>query len=222
MADLGDRSLFVEFVPEASHEEWLMKKRPLDTRILRVKEQHGKRAREWRDLVHDADESEFADWPLTGPRTTTWCLAFLMKQPGGAADHHHIWRRTAGLAALDFGVAEHEQLMEMVKHAGAYDQLNLANSAAFEVVFRRLQTIEYTHLERLRDKPKGGGKGIAGLLSSEELEAFAGTTKGSGAMVSPALLEYVQKDVQKKSDLMKSLLKAKEYREAVIKMEKQG
>ena len=51
-------------------------------------------------------------------------------------------RRTANLSNNDFGVAEHEVLMEAVRWGAQYDQLDLSNSAAFEVLLRRAQTID--------------------------------------------------------------------------------
>ncbi len=133
-----------------------------------------------------------------------------------------LWRRAANLGVNDFGVQEHEALMEAMKQAVNYDQLNITNSAAMEVLMRRAQTIEYSHAERCREgfgQASGGGSGgkHAGGLTYEEQEAFAGSTRSSVCMVSPKLLEYVKEDMSRSSELMKSILKAREYREQIQK-----
>lgn len=121
----------------------------------------------------------------------------------------------------DFGVGEHEQILEVVKHAVMYDQLSIVNSVAFEVLLRRAQMIEYAHAERLKEhRSKGAGK-MGVFLSLEEQESFQGTTR-AGIMVAPALLDHVREDVSRKNELMKSLLKAKDFREQVQKLNKGG
>ena len=102
--------------------------------------------------MSDSVETEFTDWPVKGPRTVKWCLKYLNAQPGGPVEHHHLWRRTGGLTAADFGVTEHESIMEALKMSTTYDQYNVVNSAAFEVLLRRAQTIEYAHQERGRGR----------------------------------------------------------------------
>ena len=77
------------------------------------------------------------------------------------------------------------------------------------------------HAERMKDSgPSGGGGGNhkhAGSLTLEEHEAFAGTTCTSLTMVSPELLEYVKADMTRTSELMMSILKARESREQMAK-----
>ena len=230
LVEIDGEWTFCEFVKDKDLKQWMNKKRPLDSRILRIKSQHNKRHREWSEAVSDSKAKVFADWPLKGPRTAEWCLGFLNKQPGGAPDHHALWRRTTGLGIHDYGVQEHEQILEAVGHAVAYDQLDITNSAAFEILLRRAQTIEYAHLERARESTGGsssssgggkkGGKQQSGL-SFEEMESFAGTSRSSVVMVAPALLEHVREDVSKRSELMKSLLKSREYREQMRKGDKE-
>ena len=151
-----------------------------------------------------------------------WCLRFLNQQQGGPVEHHRLWRRTGGLTPSDFGVTEHENIMEALKLACTYDQLNTANSAAFELLLRRAQTIEYAHQEKMREPggPKGGGGKqfpSGATLTMEEQEAFAGTSRYGVTMVCPRLLEHAKEDIARNSELMKSMLKAREFREAMLK-----
>jgi hypothetical protein len=215
----GSEAVAVEWVPEDGWKEWAHVKSPLDSRLLRIRMRGAKRFREWREGVEETSQASFPDWPLKGPRTSQWCLEYLNKQPGGAQDHHQLWRRQTNLKLTDFGVAEHESLMEAVKWGMCYDQTNLSNSAMVEVLLRRAQTIEYAHIHHLRDVPSAGGKekGSSGGLTYEEQEAFAGTTRDNGVMIAPELLEHVKADVGRNSELTKSLLKAREYREQMQK-----
>ena len=110
--------------------------------------------------------------------------------------------------------------MEAVKWGVEYDQYNMTNSAAFEVILRRAQTIEFSHAERLREQPVKGQKGgnqHAGGLTFEEQEAFAGTARSSTMMVCPALLDHVRDDVARQGDLMKTIVKSREFRETLRK-----
>ena len=125
-------------------------------------------------------------------------------------------------SAQDVGAQEPEQLMEVVKWSGRFDQVVLRNGAGLEVVFRRLPTVDYFPTEPVRDgapHDSGGGKG-AGSLTCEEQEALAGTSRTSVRMVSPELLEYVGSDATQSSELMKSIVKSREFRDQLSKSNK--
>ena len=106
-----------------------------------------------------------------------------------------------------WGVSEHFQLCQILKLAGEYDQNDLANPAAYEAVFRHVQTI-YSHLERARDQDS---KTSGGKLAAEEQLIFA------ALMIAPALLEHVLQEAGREASLAKNLVKAREAREALLK-----
>ena len=113
--------------------------------------------------------------------------------------------------------------MESIKQAVNYDQMNICNLASVEVVMRRAQTIEYSHAERCREGFGQAGASAgkhAGGLTYEEQDAFAGSTRTGVCMICPKLLEYVKEDMGRGAELMKSILKAREYREAITKNKK--
>eukprot|EP00974_Lingulodinium_polyedra_P077045 7459549-Lingulodinium_polyedra.AAC.1 len=101
-----------------------------------------------------------------------------------------MWRKATNLGAYDFGVAEHETLLEGLRLAALYDQYDVTNSAAFEHYLRRVQMIEYAHQEKLRDQqPRGSkGGGSSGGLAMEEQDAFLGSRRLGAAMVAPKLV----------------------------------
>ncbi len=114
----------------------------------------------------------------------------------------------------DYGAAEHEVIMETIKQGVTYDQYDITNSAPFEVLLRRAQASELADSERVREVGgnKGSGKGD-GILTFEEHEAFTSTMKTGVSMICPTLLDQVKEDVGTQGDLMKSLIKAREFRE---------
>ncbi len=108
-------------------------------------------------------------------------------------------------------------LCQLIEFAGCYDQLDLTNCAFAEAAFRRIQTIEWVHHERVRDSDVVAGDRI----TAEELSAFAGTSKTSDVlMVSPALLSHVKQVVETDVTIMKSVRKAREERE--LRRKKKG
>eukprot|EP00971_Amphidinium_carterae_P311747 6196242-Amphidinium_carterae.1 len=105
-------------------------------------------------------------WPLEGPRTARWCLQYLDKQSTGFEGHHERLRSLLKLDAGAWGIAEHYNILMAVKLAVEFDQVAVENLSSFELLFRRLQTIEFAYQERLRDqeaKSQGGSR-----LSPEE------------------------------------------------------
>ena len=81
--------------------------------------------------------------------------------------------------AADSGVAEHETFMEALKAACSCGQLNVGISAAFELLLRKAETIEYARQEKMKDQTgqKGSQKHLpAGATPTvEEKKAVAGT-----------------------------------------------
>jgi hypothetical protein len=182
-----------------------------DARILPIRTgPTGIRHREWREVADNITEEVFEDWPIKGPRTSLWCAQF-MRRRNSCADHHLMWRTTAKLQPEQWGVAEHETLLNIVEVAGGYDQLDLGNCAFAEAIFRRLQVIEWAYADKLRD---AGGTGGGSKLEYEEIAAFSGRSGHSenSLMVAPSLLEHVKLTVEKDAVILKNLRKAREER----------
>jgi hypothetical protein len=128
-------------------------------------------------------------------------------------------------------VSEHELALRVLESACQYDALDIVNLASVEALVRRLQLIEYAY--QIEEGAAlfnagggggggGGGKGgkgrgkataRAGLL--EEQAVFQGTHRDlAGVCVSPLLLDYVAKEVERDASVMKSVRKAREERRA--------
>lgn len=197
-----------------------------DARLLGLEFQGlSREQRIWRDVAKDCQQEALQDWNVPGPRTSQWCVQYLNRKSGGPPDHHKWWVSTNGLQADSWGVAEHENLMKVVDRLGRYDGLDLANLAGVELLFRRLQLIEYFWPEKGPGGGKGHGKGkeqkdkkSEDLSYRAEAAVFTGTHREYGnVMISPDLLEYVSKEIETDASIMKQVRKAREERAAASK-----
>jgi hypothetical protein len=129
-----------------------------------------------------------------------------------------------GLQQDSWGVQEHDNLSKIIDRLGRYDGLDLANIAGAELIFRRLQLIEYFYSEKGPGGGKGSGKGEKKDKKSDdgnykaEAAVFAGSHREFGdTMVAPELLDYVSKEIEKDASVMKQVRKAREERQAAAK-----
>ena len=159
-------------------------------------------------------------WTLTGPRTTRWCISYLVMEGLGFEGHHERFRNLCKVDAASWGIQEHLQLSMIAKHMIQVDQYNGYNSLSCEVVFRRLQTIEFAYAEKARESE---AKAVGGRLSLEEQQTFGGVTRQAGTlMVCPELLDHVRAEVERDATLAKHLRKAREERELARRAGKKG
>ncbi|CAK0894817.1 unnamed protein product, partial [Prorocentrum cordatum] len=213
----GKDSVFVEFSDE-DEGDFVKRVAPRpppkesaaqDARTLAIKFNPQGRMRDWRDVVDSCQQEEFEDFPVSGPRSMSWCLHFLRRRHT-PLDHHLMFRSTCSLKPEQWGVAEHETLLRIIELAGQYDQLDVTNLACMEAAARRVQTIEWAYHDKIRETDAGS----TSRLSIEEATAFSGLSRaGDLMMVAPALLEHVKLQVEKDAAIMKNIRKAKEERE---------
>lgn len=157
-------------------------------------------------------------WKVAGPRTAKWCLAYLSVEGLGLEGHHERFRQLCRLETSSWGVMEHFQLSMFVKHLIQTDMVNPCNSQGVELMFRRLQTIEYAHSEKAREAE---AKATGGKLSLEEQASFGSIVRQSGTlMISPDLLTHVKEEVERDAALQKNLRKAREERDLARKAAK--
>ena len=161
---------------------------PSDARTLAVKMGNLGRHRDFGTLAEECEEESFEDFPLMGPRTVSWCLGFLRKRRS-PSDHHILFKTVAKLQPECRGVVEHENLCQMVELAGSYDQDDLTNAAWAEAAFGRIQAIEWSYHEKVKEAESGMGD----RLTTDEVSAFSGSSRGSDVlMVAPHLLQHVK------------------------------
>ena len=171
----------------------------------------GTRVRTWATMSDDVREEPFADWPVGGPRSASWCVDFLMKEGRTLQQHHERFRQLAKAEATGWGIAEHAELCSVMEHLALFDQVDVTNLAGCEMMFRRLQTIEFSYLEKVRSQE---GQIAGGRLTPEEQAMFLGMTKASSSlMLCPALLDHVRAEAEKQGSLAKNLRKARDNRQ---------
>eukprot|EP00959_Pyramimonas_sp_CCMP1952_P308576 6458124-Pyramimonas_sp.AAC.1 len=79
-----------------------------------------------------------------------------MLENGGSALGHHVqWRSNIGLTLDDITVSTHLEFSKIFETALCYDQLDMSNLGALELVARQLQWCE----ERCREKILGAELG---------------------------------------------------------------
>ena len=103
-------------------------------------------------------------------------------------------------------MGEQETLCRILESMATYDQIDVFNSAAAEVVVRKIQLIEEKHRDRLLQHQ--------GLVDQgDDINLFTGApgTRG-GACVAPALQSWIAEQLAKESSVLKERRKAREER----------
>ena len=179
-----------------------------DARTLPITRDHdGKRFKEFREGALACKTCEFDDWPVEGPRTLKWVLGFILENGATPMGMHQTWRTNCRMQPGDGPVVEHEGWCRVLQLLISYDQLDGANLAACELIGRNIQRIQEKHKEKLISS--SGDDGMGG-----ETSLFMGMTHGSraGLCVSPALQQWMGKQLQEEAILTKERRKAREER----------
>ena len=181
-----------------------------DARVLDLEFRANVRVtRTWREVCEKLTMLQLAGWPVLGPRTCEWCCRFLNRRSGGPTDWHRFFRALYKLEKGDWGLEVHELALRLLERAGCFDGLDVCNLSILEELMRHAQLVEYAYLQESAGRDKGKGKGVAGL--SDEAAFFTGTYREAGnAMVSPDLLEWVGKEVERDAGVLKQLREARE------------
>jgi len=195
----------------------------VDARCLAVRSAGGERWRDWASVARECQEIEMDNWPVEGPRSAAWVVGYLARMGhGGPEGYHRWWRMVSRLSLVDWGVAEHAQLLRYLQLAGCWDQLDVSNLAVVEAICRRLQLIEYQYRERSREGARTAGgvmTGAAGsvagaaALHGEEVDLFDGIGRVAGGVcVAPNLTEWIAGELERTSRIDKQARKAREER----------
>ena len=171
------------------------------------------------DMVSKCHEVDMG-WRVVGPKTTKWCLNYLSVEGLGLEGHHERFRQLCRLETSSWGVMEHFQVSMFLRNLLQVDMLDGMNCQGIELMFRRLQTIEYAHSDRAREIES---KNTGGKLSLEEQASFGSVVRQSATlMIAPDLLTHVKEETERDAALQKNLRKAREERELWRKQNKSG
>jgi len=193
-----------------------------DARVLPIRTVGSRRHRTWPDIQAAMGQEAFSDWPLPGPeetRSTRWCVEYLVREEENIERHHERFKLLVKADAWSWGIQEHHSAAQTIKYLAEYDQLDICNSAGCELLFRRMQTIEFGYLETLREsEAKAAGGAASSRLTLEEQTLLSGAARSSGSlMIAPQLLEHARKETEREAGLLKNLQKVREGREALRK-----
>ena len=216
---LGDGSqIFCMRISEGGVVNFNNRDSACDRRILEVRfNALGSPERPLSEVVAASKEYDMK-WKMVGPRTTLWCLSYLSVEGLGFEAHHERFRQLCKVDAGAWGIQEHFQVSMFLRQLVQVDQLDACNSYGIELMFRRVQTIEYAHSERARENES---RSVGGKLSLEEQYTFGSLVRQAGTlMICPSLLEHVKSEVEKDVQLSKNMRKAREERELARKNKK--
>lgn len=176
----------------------------------------GTRERTWASTADECVLEGEGDWPRSGPRSTDWCLMCIKKEGRALELHHERFRQLVMGDYTWWGVSEHKEISSDLSLMALYDQYDVVNSAAAEAWFRRLQTTEFSYMEKVKD---GEAKTAGGLrLTPEEQAIFGGLACTIAAlMVSPPLLDFARLEAERAASLAKNLRRARGERQAARK-----
>ncbi|CAK0804061.1 unnamed protein product, partial [Prorocentrum cordatum] len=207
-------SLFVEWVAIGDESAFADRAVSPDCRLLPVRlDRAGRPFRTLENLVESCRQEHLPDF--IAPRTTMRCLEHLAGEGRSLESHFEHFKKLCGLQDSQWGMEEHASVISYLKALLQHDQVDASNILSVEMMFRRLQTIEYCYSDKLRERTAGSS---AGRLTADEQAAFGATARAeSRLMVSPALLESAKQELERDASLAKSLLKAREARESLGK-----
>lgn len=186
------KSIFCECINADMIEDFNGRPARCDSRILiRKKNALGSPERPLAELVAEMKEFPMG-WSLIGPRTSKWCLNYLVVESLGFEAHHERFRKLCKLEPSGWGVQEHFQLSMILRQLIQVDMVNGLNALGVELML--------------------------GKLSLEEQYTFGSLVRQAGTlMIAPSLLEHVKAEVQKDVELQKNMRKAREERDIARK-----
>ena len=175
---------------------------PVEMRTLAVRyDAREERHRDWRDAAAEFVEDEFADWPVSGPRTMVWLCRHWSRQGCTPVQWLDRYLAAEPYGAGDRSAHELRCLSEVFQTAGCYDQLNLGGCACFELLARRWQLILSAHAKSAASPDYSGGEHFEGLERRR-------------VGVAPQLQEYVAKKMKDEAEIEKQKDKARGLRAA--------
>ncbi|CAK0829782.1 unnamed protein product, partial [Prorocentrum cordatum] len=155
------------------------------------------------DAVARMVEHQWPDWPVTGPRATLWVCQFMKDNGLSPLGRHSKWRSEGRLALADGGVAEHERCCSYLEQMVCFDQLNVLDIAAAEMICRSIQVQEGRWRERF----------VSSADESLDSYLFYGTSSNRGGVcVHPQLLAHVSAELSKEYAVANERRKAREER----------
>ena len=181
--------------------------------------------RGWSDVCRELVETAYPSWTVPGPRTVKWCAEWLDRRSATPVAHHRQFVSVFGLKPDSWGVEIHGTALRVLEETAVYDGANICDMAGIESLMRKAQLSEYVYwmdsmgaAEKAGKDKKPSASTVTFVGLMDEAAIFSGLNKDTGsAMVCPALLDHVAREVEKDAAILKQVRKAKEERAAFLK-----
>ncbi len=174
-----------------------------DARILpNSRNRTGKRFMPFPEQVAKMHLEKFGDddWILVGPRSAPYVLQEIAKTNVGAATRSVTWKHENAVPDDSHNGQLHEVISEAVDLFVTVDQVDAFNLAGVESLLRTLQYIEFEVRKKREAK-----------LQVDNSYYFRSRPRNvGGAIIDPALLEYIAKRASQDSAVLKEQRKAAE------------
>ena len=138
-----------------------------DARTLAIsRDSEGNRYKEFRLAVQESRPCNFADWPISGPRTAKFVLTQMLEHGGSPMGHHQAWRTACRLCSRPMVRRWNTSLGAVFfKRSSLTTRWDGSNLAGIELIVRALQRIEEKHKHKLvSDRGWRGECFVHGLL----------------------------------------------------------
>lgn len=140
-----DQEVFARRISSTQKSKWLetMDSARGDIRLLGDhRDAQNRRFLDFKTALTLMKESKMEDWPLQGPRVTLEYLRSIRSGPGDLPTYHLTWMKSSGVNQHSMICHDHRVLCNVLRAALEIDQLDIANSLAFELICRRLVQLE--------------------------------------------------------------------------------
>jgi len=180
-----------------------------DARVLPVvRSALGVRHRTFKEAVEAMSETAYPDWPLSGPRTVLWVLAFIAEHYSTPEHRHSRFITDGKLAYSDAGVTAHQVIMKLLYLAAVVDQVNLGEMSWAELAGRHAQMVELKYKSKFIPAPPKNPQ-MTDPFDDTHLYLGVSATRGMLA-VCPELERWVGKQLSDEYMVIKERRKALE------------
>ena len=203
----GDTVVLKSLVAGANITEYVKTRRELLSEDDRTLAPLAGRKRTMAESVHEMIEVPTpanGPQPIQGPRTAAeWLRTAVAQGHTSLTSRHNKWVAECGIKHSDRLCYEHEVLSKAIDVSMTWDNANVMNLWAFELLLRRVQLLEFAVSEDPANPSYDGANHFMGSYDSS-----------GGGYIAPSLQTYVAAELGKTTAILKEKRKAREAKVA--------
>ena len=204
LVNIGGDTVVLRFlVAGANITEYVKTRKELLSEDDRTLAPLGTRQRTMAEAVHamiEVPTPAGGPQPIQGPRTAAeWLRTAVAQGHTSLSSRHNKWVTECGIKHTDRLCYEHEVLSKAIDVAMVWDNSNIMNLWAIELVLRRVQLLEFAVSEDPANPSYDGATHFMGSYDSS-----------GGGYIAPSLQTYVAAELGKTSAILKEKRKARE------------